>query len=253
VIVSKDGYVLTAAHVSGQPGRRVEFVLADGTTLRGKSLGANRGVDAGMMKIETQEDLPFLEMGSVDDLEVGDWCIAVGHPGGYKRGRTPPVRLGRIVRLQDNVIQTDCTLVGGDSGGPLFDLEGRVIAIHSRIGTSTAWNFHVPISLYRSGWDQLVASETWGGTPRRGGPVLGVNGEDHEKGALITGVPDGFPAKEAGIQPDDIITKVDGKSIKGFPGLSGALSKKKPGDEVELEILRGEETLTKRVKLGARR
>src|SRR5438067_853762 len=79
------------------------------------------------------------------DVKNGDWCVCVGHPGGYKEGRTPVVRVGRVLAHNDNHLQSDCTMVGGDSGGPLFDLDGKVIGINSRIGLTIASNIHVPV------------------------------------------------------------------------------------------------------------
>src|SRR3954466_942030 len=122
-------------------------------------------------------------MGISGALHKAQWCIALGHPGGFKLGRTAPLRLGRILDLRGTFITTDCTLVGGDSGGPLFDLDGKVIGIHSRIGASTLANIHVPVDTYTETWDRLAAAEAWGDRfafgPR--GPLLGVVGETHEK------------------------------------------------------------------------
>lgn len=254
VIVSKDGYVLTAAHVSGRPDRNATFILPDGRRLQGKTLGRNTAIDAGLMKITTEGEWPFVEMADIDTVDAGDWTVAMGHPGGYRDGRTPVVRLGRIVSKRNNVLQTDNALVGGDSGGPLFDASGRVIGIHSRIGPSINWNFHVPISYYTDDWEDLALSKEWG----RGSPasptVLGVNGEDHpEGGALVTGVPETWPAASAGVKVDDVITKVDDQEIKTFDDLSGYVSEQSPGDMVTLTIRRGGRTITVDVKLGDRR
>src|SRR5438876_11640505 len=98
-------------------------------------------------------------MGKSDELTKGEWCLATGHPRGYKPGRTPPVRLGRDLTFGNTIIKTDCTLVGGDSGGPLFDMQGRVIGIHSRIGQTLAQNMHVPVDTYRETWDRLVKGD----------------------------------------------------------------------------------------------
>src|SRR5204863_1854494 len=133
VIINAEGYVLTAGHVSGDPGREVNIILHDGKTVKGKTLGRNTIIDSGLIKITDQGKWPFAEMGSSKDLKAGQWCIALGHNGGYQRGVEPRLRLGRVVLTRDDVIRTDCTLVGGDSGGPLFDMNGRVIGIHSRI------------------------------------------------------------------------------------------------------------------------
>jgi len=161
VIVSRDGYVMTAGHVVGKPGQNVTFVLADGKTVKGKTLGLFKNADAGLMKIEDKGEWPYVEKGHSTDLKPGQWCVAVGHPLGYQKGRPPVVRVGRVLRARDTAIQTDCPLVGGDSGGPLFDLEGRVIGINSRIGGAMNMNFHVSVDVYHDVWDRLAKGDAW--------------------------------------------------------------------------------------------
>jgi len=161
VIVSEDGLVLTAGHVVGKPGQEVVFMFADGKTAKGKTLGLYGNADAGMMRITDPGKWPYLPRGQSRGLHVGAWCLALGHPLGFMKDRPPVVRLGRILRLSDNVIQTDCALVGGDSGGPLFDLEGRIIGIHSRIGMAMDINIHVPIDVFADNWERLLKGEQW--------------------------------------------------------------------------------------------
>ena len=161
VIVSEDGLVMTAGHVVGKPGQDVTFFFHDGKTAKGKTLGMFVTADAGMMKITDAGKYPFVELGSSADLKSGTWCVALGHPLGYQPGRPPVVRVGRVLRIREGVIQTDCTLVGGDSGGPLFDLEGRVIGIHSRIAGPTDVNLHVPVDIFRENWDRLLKGDSW--------------------------------------------------------------------------------------------
>lgn len=252
VIVSRDGYVLTAAHVIGQPGRTVNLTLADGRVVKGKSLGVDHTRDAGLVKISTEGDWPFAEMAPDDSFDTGDWCLVLGHPGGYQPGRGAVLRLGRIVHKRRTLVQTDCTLVGGDSGGPLFDMQGRVIGIHSRIGASTTWNFHVPISAYSQNWDRLVAAESWGGPPERGGAFLGVGGEDHEQGCRVAEVTPNFPADKAGLKVGDIIVQFDKTDIRDFSDLLDAVRRRKPGDRVTIVILRGAQRLEKTVELVPR-
>src|SRR5205807_1727365 len=95
------------------------------------------------------------------DLKKGQWVITVGHPGGFRPDRSPPVRLGRVIESTKSLVRTDCTIVGGDSGGPLFDMTGKVVGIHSRIGAPLSANIHVPVDTYRDTWDRLVKGEVW--------------------------------------------------------------------------------------------
>jgi len=254
VIVTEDGYVLTAAHVTGEPGRNVVIKLADGREVRGKSLGVNRSADAGLIKINGSDKWPHAEMGDSGQLKIGQWCLALGHPGGFRKGRPPVARLGRIISQRATMIQTDCTLVGGDSGGPLFDLEGRVIGIHSRIGASTNWNFHVPVQSYQTDWERLASAEAWGnqgGRPSRPqGPLLGVIGEDHKQGCRIVEIIPDLPAQQAGLKSNDVITELDGKPVKGIMGLQKLVRSHKAGDVVRVKFLRDDQQTTKEITLA---
>jgi serine protease Do len=163
VIVTRDGLVLTAGHVSGQPGRKAEVILPNGRKVKAETLGRNTGIDSGMLKITEPGEWPHVEMGKSANLKKGQWVIAIGHPGGFRSNRTPVVRLGRVLVANKNFIRTDATLVGGDSGGPLFDMAGNVVGIHSRIGGVITENVHVPVDTYRESWDRLAKGESWGG------------------------------------------------------------------------------------------
>ncbi len=255
VIITEDGYVLTAAHVSGEPDRDVVIRMPDGTRLKGKTLGHNTSIDSGLIKITKEGKYPHAEMGHSADLKKGEWCLTIGHPGGFQPGRTPVVRLGRILESTDKVIRTDCTLVGGDSGGPLFDMNGNVIGIHSRIGGTITSNYHVPIDTFRDTWDRLVASETWGSDRRGrgdGGAYLGIKSSEENKECRVSQVMPNSPAQKAGLQVDDVITGFDGKPVNSFEDLGNFLNRKKPGDKVVLEIQRGDEVLKLDVMLGRR-
>jgi serine protease Do len=252
VIISKDGYVLTAGHVSAEPNRDVTVIMPDGKSLKAKTLGGDHGIDSGLIKISEEKDYAFVEMGKSGDLKKGQWCIAVGHPGGFRKDRTSPVRVGRVLQATDRLIQTECTVVGGDSGGPLFDLEGKVVGIHSRIGGQITANIHVPIDAYRNGWDRMVKAEVWGGRGNNNSVFLGVRLDTEAKGCKVAEVVDGSPALKAGVKVNDTINKIDGKAIESLDDLSLFLRKKKPGDEVTVEVKRGEETVNLKVKLTKR-
>ncbi|MBX3438378.1 MAG: trypsin-like peptidase domain-containing protein, partial [Planctomycetaceae bacterium] len=130
VIVSEDGYVLTAAHVSGPPGRRIEVALSDGTITIGRTMGRSRFLDASLIKIDaSNRKYAYARLGAIGNVHHGDWCLVTGHPGGYQPDRPPVLRMGRVIAIDNRLIQTDCELVGGDSGGPVFDMQGKVIAI----------------------------------------------------------------------------------------------------------------------------
>ena len=276
VIVSKDGYVLTAGHVSGAPYTHIRFRLSNGTLVSGESLGANDQVDAGLCKITTPGDYSFMPMGSTSKMSAGQWVIAMGHPGGWEQGRNPVVRLGKVlnIKLPDRkdpewYVQTDCPLIMGDSGGPVFDLDGRVIAINSRIGRLSTSNVHVPIDSFEETWDRLAKGEQWGAsglfaklgsgasgadvTPQVAKPKatlsLAVSDVPESNGLLITGVRPDKASERAGIQAQDVITKFNGQLVKTFEDLAASLSKHAPGETVTLDLLRVSNGVAKPVQI----
>jgi serine protease Do len=256
VIVDAEGHVLTAGHVSGKPGVDCTLIFPDGKKVKGKTLGQNVGIDSGMIKIVEEGKWPFVETGISKDLKRGEWVIAVGHPGGFKRGRTPVVRLGRVLDADSREIRTDCTLVGGDSGGPLFDMTGKLVGINSRIGRTLQDNVHVPVDTFTDTWDRLAKGESWGGSifPGRGSePYLGLQLDvDNKKECKILEVNENTPAAKAGLKAGDVILKVDGRRVGDTDELTIVLKDKKPGDQVGLEIKRGEDTMTLKLTLGKR-
>lgn len=256
VIVSKDGYVLTCAHVTRGANTPVTVLLPDGRRARGKTLGANFSADAGLVKItDKPKDAagwPYCPMGKSAGLKRGQWCIATGHPGGFRTDRTPPVRLGRVLRNASAWIVTDCTIVSGDSGGPLFNAAGEVIGISSRIAGALDANIHVAVDAYTKDWARLVKGETWGARGRGRGAYLGVRGERSAKDARIEYVQPGSAAAKAGIQPGDVIRTFGGKPVSNYASLVALIAKKKPGDKVKITVQRGDKTLELEATLGRR-
>ncbi len=251
VIISEDGYVLTAGHVSGRPNRNVQLTLPDGKKVRGKTLGQNRGIDSGLIKITDEGKWPHLQMGDSSKLQQGQWIVGTGHPNGYQEGRKPVLRLGRVLANHSSVIVTDCTLVSGDSGGPLFDMDGKVIGIHSRIDNPLTSNMHVPVNTYLETWDRLAKGDSWGNLPGRG-PFIGVQGDPEADNAKIARVYPKTPAAKAGMKVGDVITKFDGKDIPDFATLATLVGKKKPGDKVKVEVLRNDKTQRFNIVIGRR-
>jgi serine protease Do len=259
VLISDDGYILTAGHVASAPGRDVTVILSNGKFARAKSLGVNYGMDSGLIKIiekPPEGGWPYVEMGRSGSLQRGQWCIVMGHPGGFKFGRTPPVRLGHVLDTRANGIRTDCTLVGGDSGGPLFDLDGKVIGINSRIGNSLNDNMHVPIDAFHESWDRLVDGEAWGQTffvSRPGGPYLGFQVDRDAADARVGEIYPESPAQKIGLKKGDVITKFGGQPIANSGELLLYLARQRPGDEVPVEVRRGDaEFLKLRITVGKR-
>jgi serine protease Do len=251
VIISADGYVMTAAHVAGAPNRRASLILPDGSTVSGRSLGLYRSLDAGLVKIDRGGPWPYAEIAKAEEVKVGQWCLATGHPGGFEEGRSPVVRIGRVLLKDRFAITTDCTLVGGDSGGPLFDMEGRVIGINSRIGRFLTTNMHVPVAAYLESWDRLVAGEAWGSLPGRG-PFLGVQGEPDSADAVLSRILPGGPAEQAGLQVGDVIVEFNNKRITDFASLQTCVGDCQPGERVTIILLRKRERVQVDLEIGER-
>ena len=262
VIVNKDGLILTAGHVV-RGSEAMTVVFPNGKQAQGKVLGANYTRDSAMIQIldpKPARGWPYADVGQSRDLTTGELVIALGHAGGYDPVRTPPVRFGRLItRNPNHFISTDCALIGGDSGGPIFDLEGHVIGIHSSIGKSLAANNHAGIEGFLQDWDKLKRGETWG---RLGGnspldnpdaPVLGIiSGESRYGGISVRHVLEGGPASKAGLRAGDIIRKINGSPIMNLRGLHLAIAKYQQGDIIQIHIIRNEGMLMRRLKLGRR-
>lgn len=251
VIVNKDGYVLTAGHISGEPDRDAVVFLPDGRRLKGKTLGSNKALDSGMIRITDEGEWPFVEMGDSSKVKDGAWCLALGHPEGFRAARTPVLRLGRVLaRTNSGMFRTDCALVGGDSGGPLFDIDGRVIGVHSSIGELMSVNIHVPVDTYRTTWDRLAKGEVWGG--RKAGAYIGVELDEDSRSCRIAKVDKDSPAEKAGLRPDDVVLRFGQDRIEDMEDLLTLIQERKPGDEVPIRIRRGKRVLDLKIVLGKR-
>ena len=247
VIISADGLVLTAGHVCGRPNRDVTFTFPDGKTARGKTLGMNEDNDTGLLRITDAGPWPHVSIADLDQQGPGDWVLALGHPGGFDLKRSLVVRLGRVIRIGQHSLQTDCTIAPGDSGGPLFDMSGRVIGIHTAIAASLADNFHVPISQFVDSWTQL-AKDTTGS--HAVGTWLGVTIADDPKGCRLSAVEKNGPAAKAGLKSGDIIFEVEGRTVAASASLRRWLAESSPGETLRLEVKRDTQKMSVKVKLG---
>jgi serine protease Do len=247
VIISKDGLFLTAGHVTEATGKQLTIIFSDGRKVSGVALGSNLTLDTGLARITTEGPWPFSPMGQSDIIPMGTWCVALGHPGGFMDDRPPPVRIGRIWhRDQYGALYSDCTLIGGDSGGPLFDLQGQVIGIHSSIGGSLSTNRHAAVDSFRTHWDRMLNGDVWGklhldpdsGDLATMGIELDWSGKD---GALVRAVRTNAPAAAAGVQAGDLIVQFAGESITSSIQLLHKLGEMKAGDLASLTVHRNNE------------
>lgn len=255
VIVSPDGLILTAAHVTAGVEKELTVILNDGTKLKAKSMGLVSNTDAAMMRITEEGEYPYVDINKDNNYKLGDWIFALGHSGGFDKERGPVVRLGRILKDSETTLHTDCKVIGGDSGGPLFDLEGRLIGIHSRVSKTMEQNMHVPMREYVKHWDEMKENKFLGDGPFAKKPVkgtgfVGFGSSDSEDGLLVGRVLKDGPADKAGIKVGDIVLKVDDQDIAGKEAFKAILKEKSAGDKIVLVIRRKGEEKTIELKLG---
>ena len=256
VVVSASGLVLTAGHVLSTGGNQFRVIFPDGRELKAKPLGKNLNVDAGMVQILEPGPWEYAEIGDMTSLQRGDWVVCMGHSGGYELGRKPPVRAGRIIKFEDEQIVTDCVLIGGDSGGPLFDLQGRVVGIHSSIGNTIAENRHVSIATFKKHWKRMEGGEFWGELPEladepapskpapnqrgrgKARPSMGIRVDRVSTAAKILLVHPGGAAEAAGFIVGDTIETFDGEFVSSSQHLIDLIASRRPGDRMEVAIRR---------------
>jgi serine protease Do len=205
---------------------------------------------------------PFLPLGTSADLKKGQWIVSMGHPGGPKTDRPPPVRTGRFVELdkanrwrRSDLLKTDATLVGGDSGGPLFDLDTKVIGIHSQIENTLDVNLHVPLEKFQAEWDRLARGDviyrTKSEQERNTKVDLGVKYDEKTAAttAKIEEIVANGAAEKAGLDAGDVILSFNGNKVKAVEDLKQMLPSYRVGEKVKVEVDRGGNTVTVDLKL----
>jgi putative serine protease PepD len=272
IILSSDGLVLTNAHVIGSIGD-ITVVLPDGTRHQATLVGASPDDDLAVVQVQDVDDLVAADLGSSDDLQVGDEVIAIGNA--LNLGGDPTVTRG-IVSAKDRdltaegitlsgLIQTDAAINPGNSGGPLVNVEGEVVGMNTAI-VADAQNlgFAIAIDTARPVIRDLQAGE---GQVTPGQAFLGVSSTDVadltpdvrarfditvDEGAFVAEVVPGSAADEAGLQAGDVIVAIDGDEITESSDVRDAILDHDPGDRIELDIIRGGDERTVRATLEAR-
>ena len=239
VIISPGGLLLTAAHVVDKPGRDIRVVLEDGSVTTAKSLGLDQATDAALAQLKDRgKPWPSVNLSrEIAKAQPGEWCFALGHPGGFDKARGAVLRVGKIVKQTANSLHTDCVLMGGDSGGPLFNLAGEVIGIHSQIWENRDQNVHVSMAPFLRSWDAMQASQvikTWG---VGAGGYLGVATRMSDEVELeVADVIDGSPAQKAGVRVGDVILGVNSDAMTDQQQFTAAIKAKAAGDLVTLRL-----------------
>jgi len=245
-MLSPDGYVLTNAHVV-EGADEVTVTLTDKREFKAKIIGSDQRTDVALLKIDAT-GLPFVKIGNVDRLKVGEWVIAIGSPFGLESTVTAGIVSAKQRETGDylQLLQTDVAINPGNSGGPLINMRGEVVGINSQIlspsGTSAGISLAIPIDEAIRVSDQLRTSGhvTRGRIGVQIGPVskqvAETLGLGKPVGALVEGLTAGMPAEKAGIEAGDIITKVQGKSVERFSDLPRLVGMVKPGEKVALQV-----------------
>ena len=260
-IINKNGTVITNNHVINNADDIV--VIVGEKEYNAKIIGADPYADVAVLKIDSKDIFKPVKFGNSDKARVGDWVIAIGNPfglggtvtSGIISARNRDINLTRY----DDFIQTDASINQGNSGGPLFNLNGDVIGVNTAIigqGGSVGIGFAIPANAASDVVDQLIKY----GETRRGWlgvriqevtkEIADVEGLKNTQGALIASVGEKSPADKAGLKAGDIILKFDGKKIDTMRTLPKLVSRAEVGKSVQLEIWRNKKIITKKLKLG---
>ncbi len=253
-LISKDGYILTNTHVVGDMDK-ITVKLADGREFDAKRIGADARTEVALIKIEAEDDLPYLKTGDVESLDIGNWVIAIGNPFGLNKTLTVGVvsakgRSNIGITDYEDFIQTDAAINPGNSGGPLLNVDGEVIgintAIYSQSGGYMGIGFAVPIDMALVIKDQLILN----GYVKRGYIGVYLNpgdvtkematqfGYDQAGGVLIADVLTDGPADAAGITSGDIIIEIDGEKVKDNSRFRHDVARILPNTKTKFTIMR---------------
>ncbi len=265
-IISKDGYILTNNHVV-DGASQIIVRLSDRRELEATLVGGDVRADLAVIKVETDEDLPTVQLGKSETLKVGEWVLAIGSPFGFDYSVTAGIvsAKGRSLPTAQNenyvpYLQTDVAINPGNSGGPLFNLKGEVVGINSQIYSNSGGfmgvSFAIPIDVAMDVADQLRTegrvSRGWLGVM-----IQEVNrdlaesfGLDRPHGALISRVFDDTPAAAGGLRAGDIITKFNGRSIERSTELPHYVGQVRAGAMADVELVRDGEKMKLRLKVG---
>ncbi len=251
-IISKDGYIITNQHVINEA-KEVTAKLHDGKKYKAKVIGADKKTDLALLKIDGEQDFEFVKIGNSDKARIGDWVIVIGNPYGLGSSVSIGIISARSRDIDNNgqneeLIQTDAAINKGNSGGPMFDLNGEVIGISTSLfspsGGSVGIGFATPIN----NASQIIKQLKEEGSVSRGWIGVSVQDvtdeisktikSDKVKGAFVIDVLPNSPAERSGIEPTDIIIKLDNQEVYDMKSLPKIISKTPIGKVIKVTIIR---------------
>ena len=263
-VISEDGYVVTNNHViEGADEITIEFF--SGQELLAKVIGTDANTDIALLKVEAEEPLPFVTFGDSDAARVGDWVVAMGNPLGQGFSVSAGIVSARNRALSgtyDDYLQTDAAINRGNSGGPLFNMDGEVVGVNTAILSPNGGSIGIGFSMASNVVARVVDQLKEYGETRRGWLGVriqdvtediadGIDGLEVASGALITDVPEG-PAREAGLKTGDVIMQFDGVDVADTRGLVRQVGNSPVGATVRVTVLRDGKSQTIKVTLGRR-
>ncbi|MEQ9695749.1 Do family serine endopeptidase [Shimia sp. SDUM112013] len=263
-VISEDGFVVTNNHViDGADEILIEFF--SGEELPAKLIGKDPNTDIALLKVESDKPLDFVNFGDSDTARVGDWVIAMGNPLGQGFSVSAGIVSARNRALSgsyDDYIQTDAAINRGNSGGPLFNMDGQVVGVNTAILSPNGGSIGIGFSMASNVVTKVVDQLKEFGETRRGwlgvriqnvteDMVDAIEGLDKAAGAMVTDVPEG-PARDAGLLAGDVITTFDGKQVEDVRGLVRQVGNTDVGKTVRIVVLRDGETKNIKVTLGRR-
>lgn len=262
-VISADGYIVTNNHVI-EGADEIEIEFFDKTRLKAKVVGTDLKTDIALLKVDTDRELPFVSFGDSDVMRVGDWVMAMGNPLGQGFSVSAGIISARGRELSgtyDDFLQTDAAINKGNSGGPLFNMDGQVVGVNTAILSPTGGSIGIGFSMASNVVNKVVGQLKEFGETRRG--WLGVRIQDvtpdvadamglaEARGALITDLPEG-PGKEAGLLSGDVILTFNGEEISDVRDLTRTVADSPIGEAVPVVVLREGEEQTIDVTLGRR-
>jgi len=261
-IIDKAGYIVTNNHVV-DGADSIKVILKDETEYNAEVIGRDPVTDIALIKIEAKHDLPSVPLGSSDNLKVGEWVTAIGSPFGLQYTVTAGIvsAKGRVIGSgpYDDFIQTDASINPGNSVGPLINMQGQVVGINTMIiAGGQGIGFAIPIDLAKSMVTQLKTSgqvtRGWLGITIQDlkGQLAEYYGVSGKTGVLVASVVPGDPADQAGIQPKDIITEINGEKVTSSRDLTKLAANLGVGDTAKVTILRNGKSKTLEIQIGKR-